>query len=69
MSDRMVTDSKVIDGKAFAAKLREKIAARVKTLQSQHSFTPGLAVVLVGFRITTRLRRCSSPSRPESACV
>ena len=48
MSDRTLTDPKVIDGKAFAAKLREKIAAGVKTLQSQHGFTPGLAVVLVG---------------------
>ena len=48
MSDRILTDPKVIDGKAFAAKLREKIARQVKQLQSQHGFTPGLAVVLVG---------------------
>ena len=52
MSDRnaqvLGTDPKVIDGKAFAAKLREKIARQVKQLQSQHGFTPGLAVVLVG---------------------
>ena len=52
MSDRKidarVTDPKVIDGKAFAAKLREKIARQVKALQSRHGFTPGLAVVLVG---------------------
>jgi methylenetetrahydrofolate dehydrogenase (NADP+)/methenyltetrahydrofolate cyclohydrolase len=34
----------IIDGKAFAAKLRETIAAEVSTLPSQ----PGLAVVLVG---------------------
>src|SRR4030095_3674236 len=48
MSDRGVTDPKVIDGKAFAAKLREKIARQVKQLQTKHGFTPGLAVVLVG---------------------
>ena len=48
MSDRGVTDPKVIDGKAFAAKLREKIARQVKELQAKHGFTPGLAVVLVG---------------------
>ena len=48
MSDRTLTDPKVIDGKAFAAKLREKIARQVKQLQSQHGFTPGLAVVMVG---------------------
>jgi len=47
-SERSVTDPKVIDGKALAAKLRAKIAAGVKELQSQHGFTPGLAVVLVG---------------------
>ena len=36
MSDRgAMTDPKVIDGKAFAAKLREKIARQVKELQSQ----------------------------------
>lgn len=34
----------IIDGKDFAAKLRNKIADEVSTL----SFTPGLAVVLVG---------------------
>src|ERR1041384_3377846 len=48
MSERTLTDPKVIDGKAFAAKLREKIARQVKALQSEHGFTPGLAVVLVG---------------------
>lgn len=36
--------AKIIDGKAFAIRLREKIAADVAAL----SFKPGLAVVLVG---------------------
>ncbi|PID60809.1 MAG: bifunctional methylenetetrahydrofolate dehydrogenase/methenyltetrahydrofolate cyclohydrolase FolD [Gammaproteobacteria bacterium] len=40
--------SKVIDGKAFAANLRQDIAARVAKLKQEHSFVPGLAVVLVG---------------------
>jgi len=40
--------AKVIDGKAFAAKLREKVAAEVGRLRSDHGVTPGLAVVLVG---------------------
>src|SRR5919108_679243 len=48
MSERTSSDPKIIDGKAFAAKLRDKIARQVKQLQSQHGFTPGLAVVLVG---------------------
>ena len=48
MSERTLTDPKVIDGKAFAAKLREKIARQVKAIKELHGFTPGLAVVLVG---------------------
>ncbi|MCK4860345.1 MAG: bifunctional methylenetetrahydrofolate dehydrogenase/methenyltetrahydrofolate cyclohydrolase FolD [Rhodobacteraceae bacterium] len=37
----------IIDGKAFAATVREKVAAHVATLKAQ-GITPGLAVVLVG---------------------
>ncbi len=38
----------LIDGKAFAATVREKVAAQVAVLKSDHGITPGLAVVLVG---------------------
>jgi methylenetetrahydrofolate dehydrogenase (NADP+) / methenyltetrahydrofolate cyclohydrolase len=38
----------VIDGKASAAKLREKIAAETARLKSAHGLIPGLATVLVG---------------------
>lgn len=38
----------LIDGKAFAAGLVEKIAASVTQLKSSHQVTPCLAVVLVG---------------------
>ena len=38
----------VIDGKASAAKLREKIAAYTAELTSRHGIQPGLATVLVG---------------------
>ena len=38
----------VIDGKAFAATVRGKIAEHVARLKSDHGLTPGLAVVLVG---------------------
>jgi methylenetetrahydrofolate dehydrogenase (NADP+)/methenyltetrahydrofolate cyclohydrolase len=41
-------DPKIIDGKAFAAKLRGRVADAVATLNETHSLTPGLAVVLVG---------------------
>ncbi|OUS07587.1 bifunctional methylenetetrahydrofolate dehydrogenase/methenyltetrahydrofolate cyclohydrolase [Rhodobacterales bacterium 52_120_T64] len=37
----------IIDGKAFAATVREKVAVHVATLKAQ-GITPGLAVVLVG---------------------
>ncbi len=37
-----------IDGKAFAAGLRERIGAEVAKLKAEHGLTPGLAVVLVG---------------------
>ena len=38
----------LIDGKATAEALRKRIAAAVLALKSDHSLTPGLAVVLVG---------------------
>jgi methylenetetrahydrofolate dehydrogenase (NADP+)/methenyltetrahydrofolate cyclohydrolase len=38
----------VIDGKASAAKLREKIAAFTAELKAKHGIQPGLATVLVG---------------------
>ena len=38
----------VIDGKAFAATVREKVATHVARLKAEHDITPGLAVVLVG---------------------
>ena len=38
----------LIDGKAFAASIREKVAAHVARLKADHDITPGLAVVLVG---------------------
>jgi methylenetetrahydrofolate dehydrogenase (NADP+) / methenyltetrahydrofolate cyclohydrolase len=49
------TDGKIIDGKAFAAGLRRRIAEQVRTLQAKHGFTPGLAVVLVGENPASRV--------------
>ena len=42
------TDTKIIDGKAFAAGLRTKVAAQIEALKSRHGIEPGLAVVLAG---------------------
>ncbi|PRX35164.1 methylenetetrahydrofolate dehydrogenase (NADP+) / methenyltetrahydrofolate cyclohydrolase [Meinhardsimonia xiamenensis] len=40
--------AKIIDGKAFAAQLRARVAEEVAQLRSAHGVQPGLAVVLVG---------------------
>jgi methylenetetrahydrofolate dehydrogenase (NADP+)/methenyltetrahydrofolate cyclohydrolase len=38
----------VIDGKAFAAKVRAQVGEHVAKVKAEHGITPGLAVVLVG---------------------
>ena len=43
-----MTDARLIDGKAFAAEVRGRIAADVAVLARDHGLVPGLAVVLVG---------------------
>ena len=40
--------AEIIDGKAFAAKVRAKVATHVARLKTDHDIKPGLAVVLVG---------------------
>ncbi|AJE48669.1 bifunctional methylenetetrahydrofolate dehydrogenase/methenyltetrahydrofolate cyclohydrolase FolD [Celeribacter indicus] len=40
--------ARIIDGKAFAAQLRRRVAAEVDRIRSGAGVTPGLAVVLVG---------------------
>ncbi|MFG1331097.1 bifunctional methylenetetrahydrofolate dehydrogenase/methenyltetrahydrofolate cyclohydrolase FolD [Xanthobacter autotrophicus] len=44
----VVIETKPIDGKAFAAGLRARIAEEVARLGAAHGLKPGLAVVLVG---------------------
>ncbi|MGB0438575.1 MAG: bifunctional methylenetetrahydrofolate dehydrogenase/methenyltetrahydrofolate cyclohydrolase FolD [Paracoccaceae bacterium] len=43
-----MTNAQIIDGKAFAAKVRAQVATHVARLKADHGITPGLAVVLVG---------------------
>ena len=38
----------IIDGKAFAANLRETLKTQVAELEAKHSIKPGLSVILVG---------------------
>jgi methylenetetrahydrofolate dehydrogenase (NADP+)/methenyltetrahydrofolate cyclohydrolase len=40
--------ARIIDGKAFAARLSAKVAAEAAVLKRGHGITPGIAVVLVG---------------------
>ena len=40
--------ARIIDGKAFAARVRGDVAAHVARLREEHGLVPGLAVVLVG---------------------
>ncbi len=40
--------AEIIDGKAFAARVRGQVAEQVARLKADHGITPGLAVVLVG---------------------
>jgi methylenetetrahydrofolate dehydrogenase (NADP+)/methenyltetrahydrofolate cyclohydrolase len=43
-----MTDATIIDGKGFAANLRERIGEAVADVTKSHGLVPGLAVVLVG---------------------
>ena len=48
MTDSATTSARIIDGKAFAARLRERVGRGVERLKAEHGLTPGLAVVIVG---------------------
>ena len=43
-----MAEAKIIDGKAFAEELRNRVAEQVRELKENNNLTPGLAVVLVG---------------------
>ena len=43
-----MSDNRIIDGKAFAAGLRERVAAETDRLKADYGIVPGLAAVLVG---------------------
>ena len=43
-----MAESNIIDGKAFAEKVRASVARRAAVLKDQHGIVPGLAVVLMG---------------------
>jgi methylenetetrahydrofolate dehydrogenase (NADP+)/methenyltetrahydrofolate cyclohydrolase len=43
-----MNQDKIIDGKAFAAGLRERVTTEVTKLKADHNIVPGLAAVLLG---------------------
>ena len=43
-----MAEARIIDGKAFAARLRAEIAAEAEAIKAGHDIVPGLATVLVG---------------------
>jgi len=43
-----MSEARIIDGKAFAANLRESLTRKADVLKQEHGLVPGLAVVLVG---------------------
>ncbi len=47
-TEQAAESAAVIDGRAFAARVRGKVAAGVAAMKADHGITPGLAVVLVG---------------------
>ena len=49
-----MSEAAIIDGKAFAAGLRARVARQVAALKADHGLTPGLAVVLVGADLSGR---------------
>ena len=48
MTEAIIDTARIIDGKAFAADVRTRVATHIARLQADHGLTPGLAVVLVG---------------------
>ena len=43
-----MAEARIIDGNAVAARLRERVAAKVEQLADAHGMPPGLATILVG---------------------
>ena len=57
--------AQIIDGKAFSAVVRQKVAEKVNNLKSAHNITPGLAVVLVGSDPASQVYVDQKANRPS----
>jgi methylenetetrahydrofolate dehydrogenase (NADP+)/methenyltetrahydrofolate cyclohydrolase len=59
--------ARIIDGKAIAAALRDKVTAAVRRLTDRHGVVPGLAVVLVGDNPASAVYVRSKAAQTEAA--
>lgn len=64
-----MTDARVIDGRALALKLREKLAGHVRVLVEDHKVMPALAVVLVGDNPASQLYVSNKQKAAEKAGI
>jgi methylenetetrahydrofolate dehydrogenase (NADP+)/methenyltetrahydrofolate cyclohydrolase len=64
-----VAQAQIIDGKAFAAGLRARIAEEVAKLKALHRIQPGLAVVLVGEDPASQIYVKSKGEQTEQAGI
>jgi methylenetetrahydrofolate dehydrogenase (NADP+) / methenyltetrahydrofolate cyclohydrolase len=61
-----VTEATIIDGKAIAAGLRQRVAEATSILRERHRITPGLAAILIGddpasqLYVRTKARACAA---------
>jgi len=55
VEEKDLPDARIIDGKLFAERLREDIAAAVTNLESEHGLRPRLDVVMVGDNPASRI--------------
>jgi 5,10-methylene-tetrahydrofolate dehydrogenase/methenyl tetrahydrofolate cyclohydrolase len=62
-----MTESKIIDGKAFAEGMRRRIAAEVQEIKAAKNIVPGLAVVLVGEIRRARSMSATRRARPRTS--
>jgi methylenetetrahydrofolate dehydrogenase (NADP+)/methenyltetrahydrofolate cyclohydrolase len=60
-------ETRLIDGKAFAAGMRDAIAAEAAGLRTRHGLIPGLAVVLVGDDPASRIYVRNKVEQTEAA--
>ncbi len=63
----MSQEENIIDGKAFAGKLRAEVGRKVAELKSRDGITPGLAVVLVGENPASQVYVRSKGKQTEAA--